>query len=85
MTAYLRAGLGRALALAVVWWALSEGETYGWYYGVVVVVLATGLSLRLSPPRPDGLSPRQVAARSLGLVSLTGWFLVRSFAGGVVV
>ncbi|WP_203336228.1 Na+/H+ antiporter subunit E [Nocardioides limicola] len=85
MTAYLSAGLCRALALGVCWWAVSEGETYGWPYGVVVVVLATALSLRLSPPSSGGVRPRRLAARTGALLGLIGWFLARSFAGGVVV
>jgi multicomponent Na+:H+ antiporter subunit E len=83
MTAYLRTGLRRALTLAAVWWAVSEGETYGWYYGGVVVVLATVVSLHLRPPRAGGLPPRQLVARAGALASLVGWFVARSFVGGV--
>jgi multicomponent Na+:H+ antiporter subunit E len=83
MTAYLRTGLRRALTLAVVWWAVSEGETYGWYYGATVVLLATALSLRLRPPKAGGLPPRQLVARTGALLTLGGWFVARSFAGGV--
>jgi multicomponent Na+:H+ antiporter subunit E len=83
MTAYLRTGLRRALTLAVVWWAVSEGETYGWYYGAGVVVLATALSLRLRPPKTGGLPPRELVGRAGALVMLTGWFVARSFVGGV--
>jgi multicomponent Na+:H+ antiporter subunit E len=83
VTTYLRAGVTRGLTLAIVWWAVSEGETYGWYYGAAVVVLATTWSLRLHPPRGEALSPREAAGRAGALLSLTGWFVTRSFAGGI--
>jgi multicomponent Na+:H+ antiporter subunit E len=83
VTAILRAGLRRGLTLAIVWWAVSEGETSGWYYGAVVVVLATALSLRLRPPADGAPPPRRLVARAGALASLAGWFVVRSFAGGV--
>jgi multicomponent Na+:H+ antiporter subunit E len=83
MTAYLRAALRRALTLALVWWAVSEGETRGWYYGAVIVLVATALSLRLRPPEDGGPRPRQLVARAVALANLVGWFIVRSFAGGV--
>jgi multicomponent Na+:H+ antiporter subunit E len=83
MTPYLRTGLRRALTLAVVWWAVSEGETYGWWYGVMVVVLATVVSLRLRPPKAGGLAPRELVGRAGALLTLTGWFVARSLLGGV--
>jgi multicomponent Na+:H+ antiporter subunit E len=83
MTAYLRTGLRRTLILAGVWWAVSEGETRGWYYGAVIVVVATALSLGLRPPKGGGLPPQQLLVRGGALVSLVGWFIARSFAGGV--
>jgi multicomponent Na+:H+ antiporter subunit E len=79
----VRAGVTRLLTLAVVWWAVSEGETYGWYYGAGIVVLATVVSLRLRPPATDGLSPRDLVVRTGALLTLAAWFVVRSFAGGV--
>jgi multicomponent Na+:H+ antiporter subunit E len=83
MTTYLGAGALRLATLGVVWWAVSEGETYGWYYGAIVVALATALSLHLRPPRAEGLSPRSFGRRVGALLSLTGWFVARSFVGGV--
>jgi multicomponent Na+:H+ antiporter subunit E len=83
MTAYLRTALTRALTLTVVWWAVSEGETYGWYYGAVVVVLATVLSLHLRPPITGGTAPRRLLERTGALLTLAGWFVARSFVGGV--
>lgn len=83
MTAYLGAGLPRALTLAVVWWAASEGETFGWWYGAGVVVLATGVSLRLRPPRTVRPAPRRLLEQTGALLTLAGWFIARSLVGGV--
>jgi multicomponent Na+:H+ antiporter subunit E len=83
MTAYLRTALTRALTLAIVWWAVSEGVTYGWYYGAVVVFLATALSLRLRPPTAEKPRPRRLLERTGALLTLAGWFVARSFVGGV--
>jgi multicomponent Na+:H+ antiporter subunit E len=83
MKTYLGAGLRRALTLAVVWWAVSEGETYGWWYGAMVVGLATVVSLRLRPPKAGGLPPRELVGRAGALLTLTGWFVARSLVGGV--
>lgn len=72
--------LARALLLAGLWWVLADGSFYTWPVGVAVVVLATALTWRLSPPtRPRG----RLARRTWAAVSLLGWFLWRSAAGGV--
>jgi multicomponent Na+:H+ antiporter subunit E len=70
----------RVVGLAVVWWAMTEGDGGLWVYGVVVVAVATVVSLRLRPPRPAGgrMVPRLAAAGRLA-----GWFVRRSFVGGV--
>jgi multicomponent Na+:H+ antiporter subunit E len=75
-----RSAVLRFVALAVVWWAMTEGDGGLWAYGVVVGALATAVNLRLWPPRPSGgrVLPRLAAA-----VRLAGWFVRRSFAGGV--
>lgn len=83
MMAYLRTALTRALTLAIGWWAVSEGETYGWYFGAVVVFLATALSLRLRPPTAGAPRPRRLLERTGALLMLAGWFVARSFVGGV--
>jgi multicomponent Na+:H+ antiporter subunit E len=45
-----RSALTRSLLLAVLWWALTEGNLRGWYYGVLVIAVATPSSLMLVPP-----------------------------------
>lgn len=73
-----RAGVvaGRATALGIVWWAFAEGAATGWWLGVVVVVAAVAVSLRLWPPGRPVPRLRQVPAFAF-------WFLRRSVDGGV--
>lgn len=70
----------RFAALAVVWWAMTEGDSGMWTYGVVVVALATVVSVLLWPLRP---SRGAVLSRLAGVLGLAGWFVRRSFVGGV--
>lgn len=77
----MRAGLlpaaaTRAALLSGLWWAVAEGSTTGWYLAAPVVLLATGASLRLQPPRSG-------APRLRALPAFTAWFIARSIAGGV--
>lgn len=68
--------LVRALLLAVVWWAVSEGSAGAWTVGLPVVALAAAASLALAPdplPRP----------RLLPLLAFLPFFVRRSIAGGV--
>jgi len=76
----VRAALGRALLLAVLWWALTEGDGSTWSYGAVVVPLVTASTFFLLPLRT---TPLRVVPRALPAVRLTGWFLWRSVLGGV--
>lgn len=70
----------RGALLGLLWWVLTEGEPPGWYYGVVAVVAALVLSLRLSPPA----APRgRWVSRAGQTVRLLLWFLVHSVLGGI--
>jgi multicomponent Na+:H+ antiporter subunit E len=61
----------RALLAAAGWWAISEGRTSLWPWGVVAVCAAVSLSLLLSPPgRGTGLRP--VAALRFAAAFLGG-------------
>lgn len=65
----------RALALAVVWEAMSSWEPAYALYGLFSVMAATALSLRLVPPG------RMLRIR--GTAVLAGWFLYKAAAGGI--
>lgn len=70
--------LVRGLLFALVWWILAGGRADGWGVGLVFVVLALLVSLRLSPPGQGQLSLP-------GLFGFVGFFLVQSVRGGVQV
>lgn len=40
----------RMVLMAALWWALTEGDLRGWYYGVLAIVAASFTSLMLIPP-----------------------------------
>lgn len=70
----------RLILFAGLWVLLTEGNLGTWYYAVVLVPLAVATSLVLLPPRRRA---RQVAHRALATLGLAGWFLARSFIGGL--
>lgn len=70
----VRAWLVRLLLLGGIWWVLGGGMAGSWWLGGVVVVGATGLSLRLLPP---------VRWSPVGLLRFLPWFLWRSLIGGI--
>lgn len=72
---YVVAVILRVVVLAVVWEAVSSWEPDYALYGLVSVVAATALSLRLVPPG------RMLRIR--GAVALAGWFLYKAVAGGI--
>lgn len=65
----------RALVLAGVWWALTEGDRAGLAFGAPVVLLALFASAWLSSPSPRW-SP-------LGLLRFVQVFLIGSLRGGI--
>jgi multicomponent Na+:H+ antiporter subunit E len=70
----------RGALLGLLWWVLTEGDSPGWYYGVVAGAAALALSLRLSPPA----APRgRWVSRAWPTVRLVVWFLVHSVLGGI--
>lgn len=68
----------RAAVFALLWWVLAEGRLDGWGVGVISVLLATSLSLLLSPPAPGGLLWRR-------LPGFAWFFLMESLKGGLQV
>lgn len=70
--------VARVVFFAAAWWILSGGSTYTWFVGAAVVILAVLTSLRLHP-RP------LMRVSITGLLAFLGFFLLRSFQGGVQV
>lgn len=66
--------LARVLALALLWWALTEGDTYNLWVGVVVIVLATAGSIALQPV--TGFRPWHLG-------SVLVFFVRESISGGI--
>jgi multicomponent Na+:H+ antiporter subunit E len=69
------AGLVRAAALAVLWWALTGGEAASWLFGVPIVLIAAASSVALSPPAGWRVSPA-------GFAAFVPYFVWRSLCGG---
>lgn len=66
--------VARFFALALLWWALTEGDTYNLWFGLVVVIMATVGSIALQPV--TGFRPWYLAS--------VGVFFVReSISGGI--
>lgn len=74
----IRAVLVRSVGFAFLWWVLAEGRPGALGLGLIAVVFALAVSLRLMPPRPGRLS---VA----GLIGFIGYFVWHSLKGGVQV
>lgn len=70
----------RGALLGLLWWVLTEGDSPGWYYGVVAGAAALVLSLWLSPPAVPG---GHYLSRAGHLVRLLLWFLGHSVLGGL--
>lgn len=73
-----RATLWRALAFALLWWVLAEGDTRTWGVGLATIAVAVVVSLRLWPPAERRFSPA-------GASAFAAWFLFESLKGGVQV
>lgn len=73
--AWLVACAGRAALLGAGFWALAEGDRTSAAAGVVTVVAATVVSLRLAPPR-------RLRVKPLRLVQLAGYVVHHSLRGG---
>lgn len=71
--------LARLVLMAAVWWILSEGTSSTCVYAVVLVPLATAVSLWLVPTRPWRGS---LVRRGAAAVRLAGWFIWQSVRGG---
>lgn len=69
-----RSFLFRAAVFALIWWALAEGRMDSWGVGAVSILLATSISLILSPPAPGGLVWRQLPGFA--------WFFLRESLKG---
>lgn len=66
--------VARVIVLSLLWWALTEGDTYNLWFGVLVVLVATVGSLALQPV--TGFRPWH-----LGSVAI--FFVRESISGGI--
>ncbi|MEE4376754.1 MAG: Na+/H+ antiporter subunit E [Candidatus Competibacteraceae bacterium] len=60
---------------AVLWWALTDGDSSGWTMGIPAIIAACATSLLLGPP--------SVRLHPLGLLRFVLYFLKESCWGGV--
>lgn len=63
---------------AMLWWVLAEGNLDGWWLGVMAVVLATWVSMWLTPDRPHRI-------RLIRAPGFFWYFLKNSIYGGILV
>lgn len=74
----MRAVLIRGAGFAFLWWVLAEGRPQAWGLALAAVVAGVLLSVRLLPPRREGIS-------LLGLLAFAAYFLRHSVEGGLQV
>lgn len=63
----------RLIIFAVLWWALTEGDTYNLWFAIIMVIAATGLSLVLQP---------RVGIRPLAILTMLPFLLRLMVVGG---
>ncbi|MDP3438309.1 MAG: Na+/H+ antiporter subunit E [Azonexus sp.] len=68
----------RGLMALLLWWILTEGRSDAWGLGLVAVMLALWLSLKLLPPKRPGI-------RLIRLPGFVGFFIWNSILGGLQV
>ncbi len=64
----------RLMLFGGLWWALTEGDPYNWWFGLIMVVVATLASSAMQPA---------VRWRPLGLLRFIPFFIRQSVLGGV--
>ncbi len=74
----MRAALIRGGGFAFLWWVLAEGRPHTWGLALAGVAAGCVLSLRLLPPRRQGIS-------LLALLAFAAFFLWHSARGGLQV
>jgi multisubunit Na+/H+ antiporter MnhE subunit len=70
--------LRRFIALAILWFVLAEGSAFQWWFGLTVVVVATGASYFLSYDEQRTKSLNLVA-----LIIFLPYFFYQSYKGGI--
>jgi multicomponent Na+:H+ antiporter subunit E len=73
-----RAILIRTIALALLWWVLTEAHPDAWPIGLVAVAAALRVSLYLQPPSGHRASP-------IGTLAFVAFFIWQSIKAGVQV
>lgn len=66
----------RGALLAILWWALADGDVASWWFGVPCLLLAVLASLALAPER-------RYVVRPLGLAAFVPFFLHRTIRGSI--
>ena len=72
----MRSGIPRAMALALIWWIITEGNVASWFVGIPVIVASTVTSM---------IFIRTVSSKLciVGIVRFLFFFLIQSIIGGV--
>lgn len=65
----------RLAFVLLLWWVLTEGDLYRWWFGVLVAAAAAGASMRLRPPAG-------VRVRVIPILRFVPHFLWHSVLGG---
>lgn len=78
-TAWVVGSVARLVGAAALWWVLTDGSADAWSYAVVILPVATAVSLAcLRPRRWRG----SVLRRAWAALQLAGWFGYQSWRGG---
>jgi multicomponent Na+:H+ antiporter subunit E len=64
----------RLLFFTFLWWVLTQGDFYTWWFGLIMIVIATVVSLAIQPP---------TRWRAIGLIRFIPFFIRQSILGGI--
>ncbi|CAI8798455.1 multicomponent Na+:H+ antiporter subunit E [Methylocaldum szegediense] len=70
----VKSAIRRVLLLVVCWWALTEGDSSAWAFGIPVILIALASSILINP---------STRGRIHSLPGFAGFFLWHSLLGGI--
>lgn len=74
--ALILAFIVRLVFVLLLWWVLTEGDFYRWWFGVLVAAAAAGASMHLLPPAGTRV-------RVIPILQFVPFFLWHSVLGGI--